>query len=57
MTVRYEPFSPDVREDPYPHYAVLRERAPVHWAEEAQAFCISRFEDVRAVLLDPQRFS
>jgi cytochrome P450 len=57
MTVRYEPFSAEVREDPYPHYAVLRERAPVHWAEEAGAYCVSRFDDVRAVLLDPQRFS
>ena len=57
MTVRYEPFSPEVRDDPYPHYAILRERAPVHWAEEARAYCVSRYEDVRAVLLDPQRFS
>ncbi len=56
-TLRYEPFSPEFRQDPYPHYAALREHAPVHWAEESKAFCISRYEDVRTVLRDPVRFS
>lgn len=57
MTVHYEPFSADVRDDPYPHYARLREHAPLYWAEQAQAWCVSRFEDVRSVLRDPERFS
>jgi len=57
MSVQYEPFSPTIRDDPYPYYAALRNTAPVYLAEEAQAFCISRYEDARAVLLDPVRFS
>ncbi len=57
MTVRYEPFSSDVRDDPYPHYAALRDEAPLYWAEQAQAWCVSRFEDVRSILRDPERFS
>ena len=57
MTVRYEPFSPDVRDDPYPPYALLREQAPVYFAAEAKAYCVSRYDDVRAVLLDPRTFS
>jgi len=57
MSVQYEPFSPAIRDDPYPHYAALRNEAPVYFAEQAQAFCISRYEDARAVLLDPARFS
>jgi cytochrome P450 len=57
MSVQYEPFFPAIRDDPYPHYAALREEAPVYFAEEAQAFCISRYDDARAVLLDPARFS
>jgi cytochrome P450 len=57
MTLEYEPFSPDVRDDPYPHYARLREHAPLYWAEQAQAWCVSRFDDVRSVLRDPERFS
>ena len=57
MPAGYEPFSPEFRDDPYPHYAALREHAPLHFAEQAQAYCVSRFDDVRAVLLDAQRFS
>ena len=57
MTIHYEPFSAEVRDDPFPHYARLREQAPLHWAEQAQAWCVSRFDDVRAVLRDPERFS
>ena len=50
MSVQYEPFSEAVRDDPYPVYAALRERAPVYWAEGAQAFCVSRYADVQHVL-------
>jgi cytochrome P450 len=57
MTLDYDPFSADVRDDPYPHYARLREDAPLYWAEQAQAWCVSRFDDVRSVLRDPERFS
>jgi cytochrome P450 len=57
MTIHYEPFSAEVRDDPFPHYARLRAEAPLHWAEQAQAWCVSRFDDVRAVLRDPERFS
>ena len=57
MTIHYEPFSAEVRDDPFPHYARLREEAPLHWAEQAQAWCVARFDDVRAVLRDPERFS
>ena len=41
----YEPFSETVREDPYPYYAALRDQAPVYWAEGAQAWCVSRYDD------------
>lgn len=57
MRVHYEPFSAAVRDDPYPHHAALRERAPLHFAEEADAWCVARYDDVRAVLRDAERFS
>lgn len=53
----YEPFSVAVREDPYPYYAALREQAPVYWAEEAQAWCVSRYDDVQVVLRNAELFS
>ena len=53
----YEPFSDAVREDPYPYYAALRDEAPVYWAEGAQAWCVSRYDDVLFVLRNPELFS
>ena len=53
----YEPFSEAVREDPYPYYAALRDEAPVYWAEGAQAWCVSRYDDVLFVLRNPELFS
>jgi cytochrome P450 len=53
----YEPFSEAVREDPYPYYAALREEAPVYWAEGAQAWCVSRYDDVHFVLRNADLFS
>ena len=53
----YEPFSEAVREDPYPYYAALRDEAPVYWAEEAQAWCVSRYDDVQFVLRNAELFS
>ena len=52
----YEPFSEAVREDPYPYYAALRDEAPVYWAEEAQAWCVSRYDDVQFVLRNAELF-
>jgi cytochrome P450 len=57
MKLDYEPFSEVAREDPYPLYAELRQRAPVYWAEEAQTWCVSRYADVLRVLRSPEDFS
>jgi cytochrome P450 len=57
MTVEYEPFSPRWRSNPFPVYRELRERDPVHWAPEAQCWCVSRYEDVLFVLKHPELFS
>ena len=53
----YEPFSEAVREDPYPYYAALRDEAPLYWAEGAQAWCVSRYDDVQFILRNPELFS
>ncbi len=55
--IDYEPFSESVREDPYRHYRSLREHAPVHWAEQAEAWVVSRFEDVHSIITQPKLFS
>ena len=42
MTLEYDPLSPRWRDDPYPVYRELRDRAPVHFSPEAGMHCISR---------------
>ena len=57
MSVAFDPLSTEWRADPYPVYRRLRDEAPVHWAPEMQAWCVSRFDDVQAVLKQPELFS
>ncbi|MFF7475723.1 cytochrome P450 [Streptomyces sp. NPDC008092] len=49
----YDPYSPEAMSDPLPFYRILRDRHPVYWLEEYDAWAISRFEDVYSVLADP----
>ena len=43
--------------DPYPLFASLRERDPVHWSDDAGAWLVTRYEDVVAVFRDDGRLS
>jgi Cytochrome P450 len=57
LGLEYDPFAEDIRQDPYSKYEQLRRRAPVYWAEAAQTWVVSRYEDVRFVLTHPELFS
>jgi len=52
MTVRYDPFSYEIHENPYPVYKRLRDEAPAYYNEEHDFWALSRYDDVRAALLD-----
>jgi pimeloyl-[acyl-carrier protein] synthase len=52
----YDPFRPEHRRDPYPHYHALREADPVHFDAVLGAWMLTRHADVAAVLRD-RRFS
>ena len=43
--------------NPYPVYQLLREQAPVYWSDYWQAWILTRYADVHAVLHNPQQFS
>jgi len=43
--------------DPYPWYAQLRSREPISWIKELGMWYVTRYEDVRAILMDDRRFS
>jgi len=57
MQPQYDPSRREWREDPYPHYRELRDRAPVHWAPETGVWCVARYDDVMYVLRHPELFS
>lgn len=49
-------FEPQYVEDPYPLYARLREEAPVHFSPEMHLWVVSRYEDVKTVVMNPGDF-
>jgi len=55
--VTYNPLAPQTYRNPYPRYALLRAKDPVHWSPLMDSWVLSRFEDVDAVLRDHKRFS
>ena len=56
VAVQYNPFVPEVHANPYPVFRQLREEDPVHWSELMDAWVLTRYADVVAVLKHP-RFS
>lgn len=55
--VFYDPLSYAAYDHPYELYRILREKAPVYYNARRDLFVVSRYEDVRAGLLDHEHFS
>ena len=55
--VAYNPLSSGTVQNPYPLYAALRERDPVHRSRLMHAWVFTRHADVDAILRDHRRFS
>jgi cytochrome P450 len=49
--------SPDFLRDPFPTYRAMREQQPVYWSEAWGVWVLTRYDDVIAVLREPNRFS
>ena len=47
----YDPADPAVRRDPFPLYARLQDDDPVHWSPALRAWVLTRYEDVRQMML------
>ena len=56
-TFRFDPFSSELRANPYPAYAELRRHAPVYRVESSGLYTVSRYADVLFVLRHPELFS
>ena len=52
----FDPFDPDQADDPYPWAAAARHEAPVFYMPEFDVWCVTRYEDVLAVMRDDETF-
>ena len=46
----------ELSRDPYPIYAALRAEQPVAWIPELESWLVTRYHDIRSVLLDSANF-
>ena len=53
----YSPFAPEVQENPYPVYRMLRDSAPLYHNPEHGFWAVSRYDDVVAVSRDWRNYS
>lgn len=50
--IDFRPDAPEFLGDPFPIYRRLREQDPVHWSPRLKAWVLTRYDDVKGVLLD-----
>ena len=50
----YDPADPAVRRNPFPLYARLQDDDPVHWSPALKAWVLTRYDDVRQMMLSDQ---
>ncbi|MGH0033085.1 MAG: cytochrome P450 [Myxococcota bacterium] len=55
--VQYDPYSDQIKDDPYPVYAEMRKHEPACFVEEYDAWFLSRFDDIWRVGPDGRHFS
>lgn len=55
--MRFDPLSAEWLKNPYPHYAAIRDEAPVFWDSRLSAHLVTRHSDCLEVLRDAQAFA
>lgn len=53
----FNPFDPETLQCPFPHYAAMREEAPVHFVEAVGIYLVTKYDLVLEVVRDPQTYS
>ena len=53
----FNPFDPSTQQCPFPHYAQMREEAPVHPVPGLGVHLVTKHDLVMQVLRDPQTYS
>jgi cytochrome P450 len=49
----YDPTSEAIRRNPFPLYESLQEHDPIHWSPAVRSWIITRYDDVRQVVMSP----
>jgi cytochrome P450 len=57
MSIKYNPFSESLWQDPWPTYAALRNEEPVYFIKELNAWALSRFDDIWEASQDRESFT
>lgn len=57
FVVEYDPYMPEIKEDPLPIYARMREECPIYPVKRFDAWALTRFEDIWSVCEDGEYFS
>src|SRR3954454_12959930 len=53
----WDPFDPDIDDDPHPTWRRLRDEAPVYRNEKHDFYALSRYADIDTAHRDPRTFS
>ncbi|MCE2392859.1 MAG: cytochrome P450 [Proteobacteria bacterium] len=53
----YDPYMPEIKEDPYPVYARMRAERPVYYLERWNAWALARFQDIWTASEDLEHYS
>jgi cytochrome P450 len=56
-TISWDPYRPDLAQDPYPTYKRLRDEAPLYYNEEYDFYALSRYADVEHGMRDKDNMS
>jgi cytochrome P450 len=56
-TIDWQPEDPATLADPYAVFSRMRDEDPCHWSPRLRSWVLTRYDDVRAVLLDQDRLS
>lgn len=55
--IDWQPEDPGTLADPFAVFARMRDEDPCHWSPRLKSWVLTRYDDVKAVLADPQRLS
>src|SRR5271165_6553655 len=53
----FDPFRADQAGEPYPWLEVSRREVPVFYWPQHRLWCVTRYEDINAILRDPKTYS